>query len=72
MKFMKHKKLSSTHYLTVNISSLDGDSLADGALCCTTCSETTSTVVVSVGGADGNVRVGCDGHPQAVLVIATP
>jgi hypothetical protein len=68
IKFMKHKKLSSTHYLTVNISGLDGDSLADGALGCTTCSETTSTVAVSVDGADGNGGGGgwhtgwCDGR----------
>jgi hypothetical protein len=51
-KFMKHEKLSSMHYLTMNISGIDGDSLADGALGCTTCSETTSTVAVSVDGAE--------------------
>jgi hypothetical protein len=51
---MKHKKLSSMHYLIVNISGLDGDSLEDGALGCTTYSETTSTVVVLVDGADEN------------------
>jgi hypothetical protein len=58
IKFMKHKKLSSMYYLTVNISSLDGDSLANGKIGCTTCSETTSIVAVSVNGADGN---GCRG-----------
>jgi hypothetical protein len=40
------------HYLTMNISGIDGDSLEDGALGCTTCSETTSTVAVSVDGAE--------------------
>jgi hypothetical protein len=49
-KFIKHKKLSSMHYLIANISSIDGDSLADGALGCTTYSKTTSTVAVSVDG----------------------
>ena len=40
------------HYLTMNISGIDGDSLADGALGYTTCSETTSTMVVFVDGAE--------------------
>ena len=39
------------HYLTMNILGIDGDSLTDGALGCTTYSETTSTMVVSVNGA---------------------
>jgi hypothetical protein len=39
------------HYLTVNISGIDGDSMADGALGCTTYFETTSTMAVSVDGA---------------------
>jgi hypothetical protein len=47
IKFMKHKKLSLMHYLTMNISGLDGDSLADGALGCTT-----STVGVSFDGVE--------------------
>ena len=51
---MIQKKLSSTHYLTVNISSLDGESLESEALGCTTCFEETSTVEASVDGADGN------------------
>ena len=51
---MIHKKISSTHYLTVNISGLDGDSLADGALGCTNFYEATSTITVSVDKADGN------------------
>jgi len=38
------------HYLTVNISGIDGDSLEDGALGYKTCSNTTSTVVVSIDG----------------------
>jgi hypothetical protein len=76
-KFTKHKKISSRHYLTVNISGINGDSLADGALGCTTCFKTTSTVaslsmglkvVVGVGGR----QVGCDGPSQAVQVIPTP
>ena len=54
IKFMKHKKLSSMHYLTVNILGLDGDSLAYGALGSTTFSETTSTMEFSIDGADGN------------------
>jgi hypothetical protein len=54
IKFMIHKKLSSTHYLTVNISGLDGDSLENGTLGCTTCSEETSTVTTSLDGAGGN------------------
>ena len=55
---MKHIKLLLMHYLTVNISGINGDSLVDGALGCTTWSETTSTVAVSVDGADGNVEGG--------------
>jgi hypothetical protein len=39
------------HYLTVNILGIDGDSLEDGALGCTTFYETTSTLAVSVDGA---------------------
>jgi hypothetical protein len=54
IKFMIHKKLSSTHYLTVNISGLDGDSLENGALGCTPCSEETSTLVDLVDGANVN------------------
>jgi hypothetical protein len=54
IKFMIHKKLSSTHYLIVNISGLDGDFLANGALGCTTCSKETSTMETLVDGADGN------------------
>jgi hypothetical protein len=42
------------HYLTLNILGLDGDSLADGALGCTTLSERTSALEVSVDEADGN------------------
>ena len=42
------------HYLTLNILGLDGDSLVDGALGCTTLSERTSTLEVSVDEADGN------------------
>jgi hypothetical protein len=52
--FMIHKNLSSTHYLTVNISGLDGESLTGGVLGCTTYSEETSTVEASVDGTDGN------------------
>jgi hypothetical protein len=48
---MKHKTLSSIHYLTVNILGTDGDSLEYGALGCTTCSKTTSIVAVFVDGA---------------------
>jgi hypothetical protein len=51
---MIHKKLSSTHYLNVNILSLDGDSLGNGALGCTPYSEETSIMASSVYGADGN------------------
>ena len=58
IKLMKHKILSSMHYLTVNISSLNGDSLEYGALGCTPFSETTSTVVVSVDGDNGNAKGG--------------
>jgi hypothetical protein len=50
-KFMKHKKLSSMHYLTLNISGIDGDSLEAGALGCTTFFEIASIVIVSVNGA---------------------
>jgi hypothetical protein len=39
------------HYLIVNILGIDVDSLEYGALGCTTCSETTSTVTVSIDGA---------------------
>ena len=42
------------HYLTLNILGLDGDSLANGALGCTTLSERTPTLEVSVDEADGN------------------
>ena len=52
--FMIHTNLSSRHYLTVNISNLDGESLIGGALGCTSFSETTSTMVVSVDGTNGN------------------
>jgi hypothetical protein len=38
----------------VNISGIDGESLAGGVLGCTTCSEETSIVEASVDGADGN------------------
>jgi hypothetical protein len=48
--FMKHEKLSSIHYLIVNISDIDGDSLEDGALSCTTWSETKYTMEVSIDG----------------------
>jgi len=51
---MIHKNLLLTHYLIVNISGLDGDSLTIGVLDYTTCSEATSTVVASVNGVDGN------------------
>jgi hypothetical protein len=51
---MKHKKLSSIHYLTMNISGLDEDSLVDGSLGCTTYSETTSIVAISIDGDNGN------------------
>ena len=44
------------HYFTVNISGLNGDSMADGVLGCTTCSEKTSIVAVSANGVDGNVE----------------
>jgi hypothetical protein len=54
IKFMKHKKLSSMHYLTVNISGLDEGSLENGALDCKTFSETTSIVAVSVDAANEN------------------
>ena len=46
------------HYLTVNISGIDGDSLEDGALGCTTYSKTTSIVAISVDGAESG---GVDG-----------
>ena len=74
---MKHEKLSSMHYLTVNISGIDGDSLVDGALGCTTYSKTTSTVAISIDGAEsgGGVRgrqVGCDGPSHIVQMIPTP
>jgi hypothetical protein len=73
IKFMIHKKLSSTHYLTVNILGLNGDSMENGALGCTTFSEKTSIMVVSVDGVDGNgggsgwnigasIVYGCDGR----------
>jgi hypothetical protein len=48
------KKLSSTHYLTVNISGLNGDSLANGALGCKSYSKETYFVPASVDGADGD------------------
>jgi hypothetical protein len=51
---MIHKKISSTHYLIVNISGFDGDLLEKGALGCTTYSEETSTMESSVDGANGN------------------
>jgi hypothetical protein len=54
IKFMIHKKLSSTHYLTVNISGLSGELLEGGALGCTTYSKETSTMVALVDGANGN------------------
>jgi hypothetical protein len=46
------------HYLTMNILGLNGDSLVDGALGCTTCSATTSIVAVSIDGADGKAEGG--------------
>ena len=46
------------HYLTVNISSLNGDSLAYGALGCTPFFQTTSNVAVSIDGANGNTEGG--------------
>jgi hypothetical protein len=52
--FMIHKKLSSTHCLTMNISGLDEELLTGGALGCTTCSKETSIVEASVDGAYGN------------------
>jgi hypothetical protein len=70
IKFMKHKKLSSMHYLTMNISGLDGGSLENGALDCKTFSETTSIVAVSVdavdinGGQGGWNIGGVDGCPM--------
>jgi hypothetical protein len=36
IKFMKNKKTSSMYNITMNISSLNGDSLEDGAPGCTT------------------------------------
>jgi hypothetical protein len=54
IKFMIHKKLSSTHYLTMNISGLDGESLAGGALRLYNLLQETSIVVASVDGANGN------------------
>jgi hypothetical protein len=65
------------HYLTVNISGIDGDSPTNGALGCTNCSETTSTVVVSVDGAKsggrvGGRQVGSDGPSKDIQVISTP
>jgi hypothetical protein len=54
IKFMIHKNLSSTHYLTMNISGLGGDSMEGGALGCRTCDEATFTVVASMDGDDGN------------------
>ena len=42
----------------MNISGLDGDSLTGGALGCTSFSGTTSTMVVSVDGVDGNAECG--------------
>jgi hypothetical protein len=70
---MIHKKLSSTHYLTVNLSSLDGESLTSGVLGCTNCSEETSTMETSMDGVNGNgggdgwhtgasIVDGCDGR----------
>jgi hypothetical protein len=70
---MIHKILSSTHYPTVNISSLDGDLLAGGVLDYPTYFEDTSTVATSVDDADGNgggggwhmgasTMDGCDGR----------
>ena len=55
---MIHKNLSSTHYLTMNILGLDGESLAGGALSYMTYSEKTSIVTTSMDGTDGN---GCGG-----------
>ena len=40
------------HYLIVNISGIDGDSLADGALGCTTFSQKTYVVAIFVDGAE--------------------
>jgi hypothetical protein len=60
------------HYLTINIAGLDGDSLVAGTLGFTTCSETTSTVEVSVDGADKMLGVGYDGQPQDVPMIVSP
>jgi hypothetical protein len=51
---MIHKNLSSTHYLTVNISGLDGDSLTGGMLNCTNNTEETYIVEASVDNIDGN------------------
>jgi hypothetical protein len=51
---MIHKNLSSTHYLIVNISSLDGESLTGGVIRCTTCSEETCIVEAPMDGANGN------------------
>ena len=47
---MKYEKLSSIHYLTVNISGIDGDSLEDEALGCTNFYNTTSILIVSIDG----------------------
>ena len=63
---MKHIKILSMHYLTLNISGIDGESLEDGELGCTTCSKTTSNVAVFVdgsksGGGVGGRHMGCDG-----------
>jgi hypothetical protein len=71
--FIIDKNLSSTHYLTMNISSLDGESLTGGVVGCKTCSEATSIVAAMVDDEDGNnggvgwhtcasIVDGCDGR----------
>jgi hypothetical protein len=60
------------HYLTINITGLDGDSLVARAIGFTTCSETTSTMEVLVDGVDRMLGVGCDGQPQDVPIIVAP
>jgi hypothetical protein len=69
IKFMIHKKISSTHDLTVNISDLDGESLEGGSIGCTTCYEASSTMETSVDGADGNGGGG-GWHMGALIVDA--
>jgi hypothetical protein len=67
IKFMIHKKLSSTHYLTMNILVLDVELLVGGALIFKTCSEEKSTMEALVDGVDGN-GVGGGWHMGASTV----